>query len=78
VITVELAVTGMHCDSCAALIEEVLAEQPGLASARVDLASARAEVTYDDAVTDVDVLQAAISELGYAASPVETTAQPPP
>ena len=76
--TVELAVTGMHCESCAALIEEVLSEQPGLLSARVDLAHARAEVTYDAAVTDVDVLRVVISELGYAASPVESTGQPPP
>ena len=28
--TVELAVTGMHCGSCSALIEESLAEQPGV------------------------------------------------
>ncbi len=76
--TVELAVSGMSCESCAALIEEVLAEQPGLVSARVDLSSARAEVTYDDRVTDVDALQAAISELGYALSPVEDAGRPWP
>ncbi len=35
--TVELDVTGMHCESCAALIEEVLADQPGLLTVQVDL-----------------------------------------
>ncbi len=75
--TVELHVTGMHCASCAALIEEVLAEQPGLVSARVDLGAERAEVTFDDAVTDLDSLQSAIAELGYGTSPLGDGASPP-
>jgi len=68
--TVELSVTGMHCASCASLIEEVLAEQPGLLEARVDLGSERAAVTFDDHVTSLGTLQAVIAELGYGASPV--------
>jgi P-type Cu+ transporter len=65
--TAQLAVSGMHCASCAALIEEVLAEQPGLLAARVDLANERAEVTFDDDVTDLKAVQSAITELGYGA-----------
>ena len=75
--TVELAVTGMHCESCAALIEEVLAEQPGLLSARVDLTAERAEVRFDDAVTDLHAVQSAIAELGYGSSPVGDSESPP-
>ena len=75
--TVELSVTGMHCASCASLIEEVLAEQPGLLEARVDLESERAAVTFDDHVTDLGALQAAIAELGYGASPVGSLPDPP-
>ena len=67
--TALLVVSGMHCESCAALIEEVLAEQPGLLAARVDLANERAEVTFDDSVTDLGAVQSAITELGYGASP---------
>jgi copper chaperone CopZ len=67
--TAQLVVSGMHCESCAALIEEVLAEQPGLLAARVDLANERAEVTFDDSVTDLGAVQSAITELGYGASP---------
>jgi P-type Cu+ transporter len=69
--TVELAVTGMHCESCAALIEEVLSEQPGLLSARVDLGAEQATVSFDDTRTDLPTLQAVITELGYGSSPLE-------
>jgi P-type Cu+ transporter len=78
VITVELAVTGMHCESCASLIQEVLAEQPGLVAARVDLASERAQVTLDDGLTDLGAVQAAIAELGYGSSPVGDGVPPGP
>jgi Cu+-exporting ATPase len=77
VTTVELAVTGMHCESCAALREEVLAEQPGPLAARVDLTTECAEVTFDDAVTDLGVLQSALAELGYGSSPVGHSDSPP-
>lgn len=76
--TVELNVTGMHCDSCVALIEEVLAEQPGLVTARVDLRSGRAEVTFDDTLTDVTAISSAIAELGYGSFPLgDDTSSPP-
>ncbi|HXZ62983.1 MAG TPA: heavy metal-associated domain-containing protein [Acidimicrobiales bacterium] len=75
--TVELSVTGMHCASCASLIEEVLAEQPGLVAAEVDLASERAQVTFDDTVTDLGAVQAVIAELGYGSSPRGDPAAPP-
>ena len=67
--TVALTLSGMHCASCAALIEEVLAEQPGLLAAQVDLESGCAEVTFDEAVTDLGVVRSAIAELGYGSSP---------
>ncbi len=75
--TVELSVTGMHCASCASLIEEVLAEQPGLLEARVDLEAERAALTFDDDVTDLGALQAAIAELGYGASPIDSSGESP-
>lgn len=74
--TAQLLVSGMHCESCAALIEEVLAEQPGLLAARVDLANERAEVTFDDSVTDLGAVQSAIAELGYGASPASVPPGP--
>ncbi len=68
--TAELRVEGMHCGSCVALIEEVLAEQSGVESADVDLESARAVVEYDPGVIGSDQLLAAIAEVGYTAAVV--------
>lgn len=68
--TAELMVTGMHCASCAALIEELLAEQEGVQAATVDLDEARARVEYDSALLSVDELVGTITGAGYAAAPV--------
>jgi Cu+-exporting ATPase len=75
--TVQLTVSGMHCASCAALIEEVLTEQGGLLAAHVDLVTNCAEVTFDDTVTELAVLQSVIAELGYGSSLVGDGASPP-
>jgi Cu+-exporting ATPase len=74
--SVVLAVTGMHCASCSALIEEVLAEQPGLVAVQVDLEAERARVTYDESVTDLDAVRSAITGLGYGASVPEVPPGP--
>jgi copper chaperone CopZ len=65
----ELAVDGMHCASCAALVEEVLTEHDGVTSATVDLDAARASVRYDPARVDVAGLVALVADAGYAATP---------
>ena len=70
---VELAVTGMHCSSCAALIEETLARDPGVHQAVVDLDAGRASVVYDPGAITVDDLCAAVTEAGYAATPLSST-----
>jgi Cu+-exporting ATPase len=67
--TVELAVTGMHCASCAALIEETLAERSGVAGAAVDLDAGRARVAFDPTAVTVEELCAAVADAGYGASP---------
>jgi len=68
--TVELAVEGMHCGSCVALIEETLAEHPGVDAARVDLEAGRAFVTYDPTALDVATIAELVTDAGYVASPV--------
>ncbi len=65
----ELGVTGMHCQSCAALIEEVLAERDGVRTASVDLVEARARIEYDPTRLTVDDLTGTIAGAGYAAAP---------
>ena len=69
-VTVELVVTGMHCGSCSALIEESLAERAGVVRASVDLEAERAVVDYEPATVDVSALCAAVEEAGYGATPL--------
>jgi Cu+-exporting ATPase len=70
VATVEFAVTGMHCGSCVALIEETLLDQAGVASASVDLDAARAVVGFDPGRVGADQLGALITDTGYPATAV--------
>jgi Cu+-exporting ATPase len=69
--SVDLVVTGMHCGSCVALIEESLSEREGVTSASVDLESGRAVVRFDPGVVSVDDLSAIVAEVGYSATPVD-------
>jgi cation transport ATPase len=67
---VELVVEGMHCQSCAALIEETLVRDSRVRTATVDLDQARASVVFDASALSVDELCAAVASVGYQATPV--------
>ncbi len=67
-VTVELSVTGMHCMSCVELIEEALAERPGVVSASVDLADGSAVVAFDAGVVGIDEICGVVGEVGYVAT----------
>jgi copper chaperone CopZ len=67
--TAELAVGGMHCESCATLIEEILVEQHGVRAASVDLERGRAHVEYDASRLGVEELAGVIVGAGYSADP---------
>ncbi len=68
VTTVELAVGGMHCGACVALIEETLTERSGVRGASVDLEAARALVHFDPSMVGADDLMATVAEAGYSAT----------
>jgi Cu+-exporting ATPase len=62
----ELAVTGMTCANCAALIERTLNRKvPGVISAAVNLATERASVQFRPDQVDRGAIVAAIERLGY-------------
>ena len=65
-----LAITGMHCASCAALIKDVSSEFPAIKSVNVDLASKKVTLEYEDDF-DLAKWQAEIKGLGetYKISP---------
>jgi Cu+-exporting ATPase len=63
---IALTLTGMHCSSCAALIERQLHRVPGVSRANVNFAAEKALVT-GEGITD-DVLIAAVRKAGYDAA----------
>ena len=70
--TIELSVQGMHCGSCAALIEETLIENPNIPAVAVDLDAERAAITFRTDALSVEEICAAVAEVGYPATPVDS------
>ncbi len=68
--TIGLVVGGMHCQSCAALIEETLVRDHRVQRAEVDLDAARALVAFDASRLSVDDLCAVVVSAGYTAVPL--------
>lgn len=63
------AVEGMTCASCVGRVERALLKVPGVSEARVNLATARADVAFDPRQVDEARLFAQIKEAGYGAAP---------
>ena len=63
-ITTDFGIEGMSCASCVGRVEKAIAAVPGVASATVNLATARATVTYNAPVRTEAILQA-IEKAGY-------------
>lgn len=70
--TVDLAISGMTCASCASRVEKALQHVPGVISASVNLATEKARIEYASGVTAA-VLIAAIRKAGYDAAVVDST-----
>ncbi|MHB1355055.1 MAG: heavy metal translocating P-type ATPase [Anaerolineae bacterium] len=67
---ISLSLTGMHCASCAAIIERVLRKVPGVKQANVNFAAEKAAVTYDVGVIRIASLIEAVKKAGYKAEVV--------
>lgn len=66
-----LSLFGMHCSSCATLIERSLRKVPGVKQASVNFAAEKALVTFDENVVQVKTLISAVSKAGYRAEQVD-------
>ncbi|MDD5054788.1 MAG: heavy metal translocating P-type ATPase [Candidatus Peribacteraceae bacterium] len=66
-----LYLLGMHCSSCSTLIERSLKKVPGVKQANVNFAAEKATVHFDDKVTNVQNLIAAVKKAGYGAEVVD-------
>jgi len=63
---IALKVEGMHCGSCAKLVERALKATPGVTSATVLLVKQQAVVEYDPQQVTLDVLKQAVVDQGYS------------
>jgi heavy metal translocating P-type ATPase len=65
----ELAIDGMRCASCSSRVERMLADQPGVHVASVNLAMKTAAVSSEHAVTTEDLVQL-VESAGFSATPI--------
>ena len=63
--TVDFSVPGMHCESCVAHVESILAEQPGVKDVQVDLESLTAKVAVDEKEFDGEKAVAALVDMQF-------------
>jgi copper chaperone CopZ len=64
-------VEGMHCTSCALLIDEELEETKGIRQSRTNYARQVAEVEFDEQQVDEEKIQAIIAQIGYKAQAIK-------
>ena len=69
---INLSLFGMHCSSCANIIERSLKKVPGVKQANVNFAAEKAAIVFDEAQSDVSSLIAAVVKAGYKAEIVDT------
>lgn len=65
--SVSIAVSGMHCESCAEGITRALRRIPGVISTDVHFSNTVQTVGYDAAKVDATSLVAAITNIGFSA-----------
>ncbi len=68
----DLSLFGMHCSSCANLIEHSLKKVPGVQVANVNFAAEKATIVFDAALTNSDRLIENVARAGYKAELVNT------
>ncbi len=64
-----LRISGMYCAACAGAVEDALLRTPGVRQARVQAASARAEVVWAPGQARLSALLEAVRRAGYGALP---------
>lgn len=60
-------ITGMHCTSCAKLIEMTLTDVEGVKSISVDYEGGVGRIEFDPAVVSRDDIASAVRSIGYEA-----------
>ncbi|MDD5464365.1 MAG: heavy metal translocating P-type ATPase [Candidatus Moranbacteria bacterium] len=68
---ITLSLSGMHCASCAMLIERTLSKTPGVQKATVNFSAEKVLIDFDENITDSKKLIAAIVKGGYGAEEID-------
>lgn len=63
--TIKLKVSGMHCQSCEALIKDVLEETKGIFTASADMKKKKVNVIFNDKKVSAEQIRKMVEELGY-------------
>ncbi len=66
--TERIAIEGMHCANCSALIQKMVGKMDGVESCEVNLAANNGTVEFDPAVTNMPAVIETIVDLGYGAT----------
>jgi len=69
---ISLSLFGMHCSSCANIIERSLKKVPGVKQANVNFAAEKASIVYDQSLATTQNLIDAIGKAGYKAELVDS------
>jgi Cu+-exporting ATPase len=64
---IQLDIQGMTCASCVSHVEKGINKTSGVDMAAVNLATEKATVSYDPAITNIDEIIASVSDAGYRA-----------
>jgi len=68
---ISLSLSGMHCASCAGIIERSIRRLPGIKEANVNFAAEKALVLYDNKSSNLDQIIGAVKRAGYGATLVD-------
>ncbi|EKE12126.1 MAG: hypothetical protein ACD_14C00008G0001 [uncultured bacterium] len=68
---VSLSLFGMHCSSCANIIERQLKKVPGVKQATVNFSAEKASILFDENVSTAKTLIDAIAKVGYKGEQVD-------
>ena len=69
-LTLELAISGMHCAACSTRIEKVVSAMDGVITVRINLLTETGLVTYRHGLVSQRQIRAAIAGLGFESRPV--------
>src|SRR6266404_4752230 len=60
-----LKVKGMHCASCAVLIDKLVGKQPGIASVKTSYGAEKVAIEFDESKISLPTIDGFINKLGY-------------